>query len=89
MVERIEKVARVKGVDYDVGRSFDRKEGYEEKDSGKKFSEVFQKARNRQVAEPSSVSAPYRLELSRATQSLFYEGGMDFRSLSSKLRAYQ
>ena len=89
MVERIEKVARVKGIDYDVGRSFDRKEGYEEQASGKKFSEFFQKARNHQAAEPSNVSAPYRLELSRATQSLFYERGMDFRSLSSKLKAYQ
>ena len=28
MVERIEKVNRVKGVDYDVNRPFERKEGY-------------------------------------------------------------
>ncbi|MBQ7479753.1 MAG: hypothetical protein IJT01_12805 [Selenomonadaceae bacterium] len=89
MVERIERVARVKGVDYDVGRSFDRKEGYEDQASGKKFSEFFQKARNRQTVAESKIPEAYRLEIGRATQSLFYTGGMDFRSLRSKLSAYQ
>ena len=89
MVERIERVARVKGVDYDVGRSFDRKDGYEEQASGKKFSEVFRKARDRRTETKVNVSEAYRLEIGRATQSLFYEGGTDFRSLRNKLAAYQ
>ena len=89
MVERIERVARVKGVEYDVGRSFDRKEGYEEQASGKKFSEYFRQARKNQTEVKSTVPEAYRLEIGRATQSLFYEGGMDFRSLRSKLSAYQ
>lgn len=89
MVERIERVARVKGVDYDVGRSFDRKDGYEDQASGKKFSDFFQKARTRRTEAKVNVPEAYRLEIGRATQSLFYEGGMDFRSLRSKLAAYQ
>ncbi len=89
MVERIGKVARVKGVEYDVGRSFDRKEGYEEQAFEKKFAGVFQRAQKSHEEERGSVPEAYRLELGRATQSLFYEGGLDFRPLRSKLKAYQ
>jgi len=89
MVERVGKVARMKGVSYDVGHSFDRKEGYEDQDSGKKFSNLFQREKRRQAEEKDGVPAAYRLEVGRATQSLFYENGFDFRALRSKLKAYQ
>lgn len=89
MIDRIEKVARVKGVDHDMGRSFDRKEGYEDRGSGKKFSDLFQQESMRQTEKKSAIPAAYRLEIGRATQSLFYEQGLDFRGLWGRYRAYR
>ncbi len=80
MIERIEKVARVKGVDYDVSRSFDRKEGYQDQKK-KKFSQILNQAVEKKKSE-STTPIPYQLELStRPTQSLFYQDGLNLNQL--------
>ncbi len=80
MIERIEKVARVKGVDYDVSRSFDRKEGYQDQKK-KKFSQILNQAVDKKKSE-SNMPIPYQLELStRPTQSLFYQDGLNLNQL--------
>ena len=45
MVDRIERVARIKGVEYDVGRSFERKEGYRDQQEKRKFSKCHEARR--------------------------------------------
>ena len=77
-VERIEKVARVKSVDYDISRPFDRKEGYEDRqDRQRAFKSMLQKAMKdtSSVSEEVQISAPYTVDCTRATQSLFYASG--------------
>ncbi len=82
MVERIEKVARIKGVDYDVEHRFDRKEDYQD-NRKKKFAQTLNQAMSRnQAQEKNSMPIPYRLELNtRATQSLFYQDGLNLSQL--------
>ena len=83
MVERIEKIARIKGVEYDVSRPFDRKEGYQD-NKKKKFAQELNQAMQKSQKQESTMPIPYRLELNtRATQSLFYQGGLDLRHLGA------
>ncbi len=80
MVERIEKVARVKGVDYDVGRRFDsRRNG----DDGSSFASELNRLMNKKKEVKSSeIPEAYKLELSSiGTQSLFYYGGLNLHDL--------
>ncbi len=87
MLNRVERVARVKGVEYEVERSFARKEDYREQKDKKKFSQVLQNVMKRNENQSSSeIPAPYALDIkSRATQSLFYQNGADFRYLGDRL----
>ena len=74
-VERIEKIARVKSVDYDISRPFDRKDGYEERrDRQRAFKHMLQKAMKGKSSgsEEVQIPAPYTVDCTRATQSLFY-----------------
>ena len=81
MVERIERIARVKGVEYDVERSFERKEGYQDSKK-KKFAQELNQAMQKNQKTESTMPIPYRLELNtRATQSLFYQGGLNLNQL--------
>lgn len=86
MVERIEKVSRVKGIEYDAYRPFERKDGYQEKGKAQQhFSQVLRKAMDKDENHAGSDS--YRLELhsGRATQSLFYLNGVDLRHAQAKM----
>ena len=84
MVERIEKVTRVKGISYDAYRPFERKDGYQDKgNSRQSFSQALKGAVGRQE---QAAAGSYRVELrsaSRATQSLFYLGGLDLSRVKS------
>lgn len=82
MVEKIARIARVKGVDYDVGRRYD---SQREKDEA---SSAFENALNRVLhkekkdTEESKIPDAYKLELSSiGTQSLFYFGGLNLNKL--------
>ena len=81
MVEKILKIARIKGVDNDVGRRFDsrRKDGDEENAFANELSRVMKKKKE---TEPSEISEAYKLELTNiGTQSLFYYGGLNLNEL--------
>ena len=82
MVERIEKVNRVKGVDYDVNRPFERKEGYGDgtsKDSA--FRQMLKKQMEKNTSENAPIAEAYAVDIQRATQSLFYKDGLNLRVL--------
>ena len=81
MVARIEKIARIKGVDYDVGKRFDsgRQKGEDGKSFAAELNRVLSKKSEKKSAE---IPEAYRLELSNiGTQSLFYFGSTDLRTL--------
>ncbi len=86
MVERIEKVTPVKGVEYDVGRPFERKEGYGDgtkRDSA--FRELLKQQMNKNATKSASEDEAYAVDIQRATQSLFYNGGVDLRGLGKDI----
>lgn len=87
MVERIESIDRIKGINYDVGRR-ERKDGYNEDASGKKFMEYLQKARKVKTEKSAPVGEAYKLDVGRPTHSLFYEESVDFRAIRRNLSAY-
>ena len=81
MVEKILKVARIKGVDYDVGRRFDsrRKDGDENNSFANELKRVMNKKKDN---ESSEIPEAYKLELTNiGTQSLFYYGGLNLSEL--------
>lgn len=92
MVERIERIARVKGIEKEFARSFERKEGFNDGKRGqKKFADTLDRELAKEVrpANEAGKGVPnaYSLELSSyPTQSLFYAGGMDFTKLQNLLR---
>ena len=81
MVEKILKIARIKGVDNDVGRRFDsrRKDGDGDNAFANELSRVMNKKKK---TESSEIPEAYKLELSNiGTQSLFYYGGLNLQDL--------
>ena len=67
MVERIEKIARIKGVDYDVGKRFDSSR---------------QRGDDGNPPKTSTIPEAYKLELSSiGSEALFYFGATDMRTL--------
>ena len=86
MVERIEPVSRVKGVDNDVGKPFSRKDGYNDTGQGKSFAEILKNTIKSKEIE-RGIPAAYSLDISvRATQSLFYENMTDIGALANRLQ---
>ncbi len=82
MIERIQKVARVKKVENDVGRRFDERR----QNGGKSFLEELNAAMGKKNA-PKATKIPdaYALDLtSTGTQSLFYYAGMDLEALLAR-----
>ena len=79
MIERIEKIARVKRVENDVGRRFDDRQ----QNGGKSFLDELNRAFGKKsVSKSAKISEPYALELtSVGTQSLFYYCGLDLEAL--------
>ena len=83
MLERIERVTGVKGTKLDIGRSFKRKQGYED-EKGKKqdFSQVLKQEMRKEVR-PQNDGGPgvpkaYALTLdSKPTHSLYYNMQVD------------
>ena len=78
MIEKIEKIARIKGIDFDVGKKFD--SAKKDNDSG--FTATLRRAIDRKN-KSAEMSEAYSLELNSLGDSLFYFGGTDFRTLLS------
>ena len=81
MVEKIARIAKVKGVDYDVGRRFDSQQKDDEETSG--FASTLRRVMNKHEDETANkIPDAYKLELSSiGTQSLFYFGGLNLNEL--------
>ena len=73
MVEKIERVARVKGIENDVSRRFNRKNGRGNGGDKKQFESTLNSAVRRQAATVKSVGDSDSFEIRTfATHSLFY-----------------
>ena len=88
MVERVERVMRIKRLRFNNDELFERRKGFEEKEQGETFASIFQdeieKKKQRQ-SENSSSNRAYQLEVGRPTQSLFYQGKADISDVKGKL----
>lgn len=88
MVERIERVMRVKRLRFNNDELFERRKGFEEKEQGESFASIFEdeieKKKKRQTENAHSNRA-YHLEVGRPTQSLFYQGKADISDVKGKL----
>ncbi|MBR1729206.1 MAG: hypothetical protein IJ728_06740 [Selenomonadaceae bacterium] len=88
MLEKIERIARVKRAENDISKRFDRKHGYkDEQKSKKKFSQTLQAAIDRRGNEaatvqlsPAAVAASVQLT-STPSHSLFYFSGLSLNQL--------
>ena len=72
MVEKVQGIAPSRRVRYDEGRSFGAREDFAEH-GGQKFERQLRRAMKKRSEEPAGSSAAYLLEVSRPTQSLFYD----------------
>ncbi len=79
MIERIEKIARVKRVENDVGRQYHDSSH----SNGKSFLDELNSAMGKKNRpKPVKFSDPYKVDLQNtATQSLFYYSGLDLEAL--------
>ena len=77
MVEKIEKIARVKAIDYDVGR---RDEHNQRQNKDSSFLSELRRVINKKN-KPSEIPEAYNLELSGETTGLFYYGNLDLNAL--------
>ena len=81
MVEKIARIARIKSVDYDVGKSFD--SGHGRGEDGKSFAAELSRVMNKKTEKTTStIPEAYKLELSNYdSEALFYFGATDLRTL--------
>ena len=79
MIERVERINRVKRVDNDVGRQYDDSR----RNGGRSFLDELNSAMGKKnIPKPVKISDHYKLELtSTGTQSLFYYSGLDLEAL--------
>ena len=90
MLEKIERIARIKPAENDVSKRFDRKHGYkDERNSKKKFSSALQNAVEKReqtneavtvLLSPASVAASVQLN-NTPSHSLFYLSGLSLTQL--------
>lgn len=90
MLEKIERIARIKPAENDTSKRFDRKQGYkDDRNSKKKFSQTLQTAveKRERVNEaatiqlsPAAVAASVQLT-STPSHSLFYFSGLSLAQL--------
>ena len=92
MIDKIEKVARMKGAVYDVHRREPNDgDGGSKKENFKRMLEsaMEKNKKNREEKEQAAVQDAYHLDVHRATQSLFYRNrqALDLRGLASRIHA--
>ncbi len=88
MLEKIERITRIKPAENDVSKRFDRKHGYkDERNSKKKFSQALQTAVEKRENDaatvqlsPAAVAASVQLT-STPSHSLFYFSGLSLNQL--------
>ena len=88
MVERVERVMRVKRLRFNSDELFERRKGFEEKEQGESFASIFEdeiEKKKKNQAENDSSNGAYQLEVGRPTQSLFYQGKADISDMKGKI----
>lgn len=88
MVERIERVMRVKRLRFNNDELFERRKGFEEKEQGESFASIFEdeiEKKKKRQSENAHSNRAYHLEVGRPTQSLFYQGKVDISDVKGKL----
>ena len=87
MVERIERVMRIKRLRFNNDELFERRKGFEEKEQGETFASIFEDEieKKKKSQENDLSNGAYRLEVGRPTQSLFYQGKADISEVKGKL----
>lgn len=88
MVERIERVMRVKRLRFNNDELFERRKGFEEKEQGESFASIFEdeiEKKKKRQSENAHSNRAYHLEVGRPTQSLFYQGKADISDVKGKL----
>lgn len=77
MLEKVERVARVKGVDCDVNSPFLRKNTRDDQYNGKSPFHRMLVAKMKEQNGEVQVPEAYVLDCQKVTQSLFYANGVD------------
>lgn len=88
MVERIERVMRIKRLRFNNDELFERRKGFEEQAQGESFASIFKdemEKKKNTASETSSSNRAYQLDVGRPTQSLFYQGKADISVVKGKL----
>ena len=88
MVERIERVTRIKRLRFNNDELFERRSGFEEKAQEETFTSIFKdeiEKKKKQSSENPSLNKAYLLEVGRPTQSLFYQGKADISEVKGRL----
>jgi len=90
-VERIDRVSKVSKLTEEQGR-FKRREGYDDEPKKRQdFTAMFQREIKREskgeaVEERNSLNTAYDVEVSRASQSLFYNNKGDIKHIVSRIK---
>ncbi len=91
MIDKVEKITRIKGAVYDVRRrkEKDGKEGRQGKFKRMLSSALEKDKKNAEKDDLALASQAYRLDVNRATQSLFYQGRqmLDLSELVKQIHA--
>lgn len=85
MLEKVARVARVKGTDCDVNSPFLRKNSRDDQQKDKSPFQKMLSEKIRQEQPSAPVSEAYVMDCTRATQSLFYQQGVDLRFFNGSL----
>lgn len=89
MLERVERVTRIKGVKFDTEDLFQRRRGFDERHERELFASIFEdeieKKKRRAEEESAAKDDAYRLDVGRATQSLFYQGKAELSGVRGKI----
>ena len=88
MVDRIERVMRIKRLRFNNDELFERRKGFEEREQGESFASIYEdeiEKKKKQQAEDSPSNRAYQLEVGRPTQSFFYQGKADISEVKGKL----
>jgi hypothetical protein len=87
MLEPVERIAPIKGAEYDVNHPFDRKKSADEYKQAQEFAALLRETAKKRSAAQAAPEA-YALNITaRATQSLFYEDGSGIAALQGRIHA--
>lgn len=88
MVRRIERIAPVRGISYDIANSREERRGVFDGGGRGEFRQHLENFLRQPMktasSETETLSKPYALQVTRATQSLFYENGSVLQGIGKR-----